>query len=360
MRYLGLFTNVEDGDKITRIDPNEKIDRIFPSTEIGLISGEIRNESGFSSLIINFYSVRREIQEIVLAPNEAIDFTNLPCERLQVTVADQQLGEISYVVQLLSADSQEEVDQLLIYAQIKKKLHRITNKIFYPEIGSFVPNTIIADIFRRRMLNLPDHFPLYETATASGGLTEIENNTTLAVSHAGNVGSSAAASSFGAFHNSYFDPVVNINTIILESIIFDLDYQLEAGYEMGLFWNVDGAPWSTIVPGVKKFGFYKKPNNSNWFCHIDDIVSVADIDTGISLGSAPSILTRHILRATPAGSMLASVALIGNSEVAFEDERAFTLAPTEALFPNYYTRNDSRVGPNRAGIGSYGWSAEAR
>ncbi|MDA7994135.1 MAG: hypothetical protein MPJ25_13980 [Pirellulales bacterium] len=336
------------------------VDRIFPTKSVGFVKGELVNESGFSTLIVNFYSARRENQELILKPREAVEVDNFPCERLQIKVKDDQVGQYSYTLQLLDADDDLEVMRLLEYSSLKKNFHGSLKRTYYPEIGSFVPNSQIADIFRRRMLNLPNYHPLYEITEVAGGTSQIQYNTILAVSVPGAVGASAAASAFSGFHNSYYDPVILLDTITLEALIFDLGFELRAGYEIGMFWNVDGAAWTTIEPAVKKFGFYKKPNNSNWFFHIDDTVSQSEIDTGISLATAPAIGTRFILKATPSGSELISQLMIGTFEVAFENTRSFSLAPTEALFPNFYARNDSLEDAGRFGIGSYGWSAEAR
>ena len=90
MRYLGIFTNTDDSeDPITRISGNTRVDRILPA-ERTLIKGEIRNESTFSALKINFYSSHREPQAITLGTGECLEVMTHPCDRLQIEQPDQQ------------------------------------------------------------------------------------------------------------------------------------------------------------------------------------------------------------------------------------------------------------------------------
>ena len=360
MRYLGIFTNTDDSeDPITRISGNTRVDRILPA-ERTLIKGEIRNESTFSALKINFYSSLRETQAIKLGTGECLEVLNQPCERLQIETADQQYGEYSYQFQIIAADNEEDLQILLRYSNIKKKLQNLIKRQFYPEIGTFTTNSMIGDLFRRRSLNLANYPDLYIKNLNGGGAAELVSSTVLEVSHDTVAGSYAAASAYSGVHNSYFDPIVNIRRIDLDSIIYSIGFDYDTGFEAGLLWTTAGTPPVERTAGTKQFGFYISPSSETWRLYIDTIVQQYDIDTGVEVDQSPSIMTNFGLEATPAGSKLVSRILEGTYSITFEDERTFSLAPTEALFPNFYTFNQTRISGARRGIGSFGWSAAAK
>ncbi len=118
MRYIGI---VKSGDlknpnyRLTsESDSSGILDYILAGTGDKFISGYIKNVSNVYSIVVNFYSSRRESQTIILEPNQKILVKNQPCDRIQVTrEKDFPFGLFNYVFQVYSAEQESELFDMI-------------------------------------------------------------------------------------------------------------------------------------------------------------------------------------------------------------------------------------------------------
>lgn len=358
MKYLGIVSSAMQDNTIKQIGAGEKIDRKLPGSNL-FLKGQLVNESSISSLKVVFYSPRHEIQEIIIEPNESIEFINQPCDRLQIeTVGQDTIGQVSYFFQTIQPDTEEEIISLLQYSNIKKKQTE-DQLFFYPELSASLPNRILGDHFRRRTLNLTD-YPVLYVVDQKDGSAEINEQSSLVITGTPQLGAENYASVLAAqtsIHNSYFDQLSQIVKIETEIIIYPISNA--QGYECGAFWSRQADPWNTITAGIKKFGIYRKPFENDWFLHVDNLKGAAEeVDTGLNIGQNSLILVRWLW---DKGDLVCSIFTVDNTPLFTHKFTDFGLGPDESLFLNLYSRLDREYQVEEPpGIGSYGWSVTSR